>query len=192
MTRLKFHAMRTNRPRRWKRAGLICVSVLIAATNISVARAADAQKIAEFERDIRPLLVKHCIECHGPTKSESDLRLDSHDGVLKGGNTGPAVVPGRADESLVLRAVLHEDDLQMPPDEQLAKHEIDALARWIENGAFWPEGVMLAGSRPALRSGTITDEERAFWSLQLIRTSTVISSKGVFGETCTTASLCLS
>ncbi len=130
--------------------------------------AADADRVAEFENTIRPLLIKHCIECHGPKKSESGLRLDSRVGILKGGVTGPAVVPGRPEQSVLLQAIRHQDGLEMPPDVKLTDREIGALARWIENGAAWPEGMTLAGTGPALRSGPITDEERSFWSLQTI------------------------
>ena len=94
-----------------------------------------------FEQRIRPLLVEHCIACHGPQEQESDLRLDHRSFLLEEGNYGYPVVPGKPDESIVYRAVAHaDDDLQMPergdklPDELVAD-----LRRWIEIGAPWPD-----------------------------------------------------
>jgi hypothetical protein len=130
--------------------------------------AADSEQFAFFENDIRPLLIERCIKCHGPKKAESGLRLDSIATALKGGDSGPAVVPGQPADSLVIKAVRHEDDLEMPPDEKLSDREIAALERWIRGGAVWPEGMMLGGSGPQVRGGPITDEERAFWSFRPI------------------------
>jgi hypothetical protein len=121
-----------------------------------------------FENHIRPLFVDRCIKCHGPTKSESGLRLDQLPTMLKGGDTGPAVVPGDPAASLLLKAVRHEEGLEMPPDEvQLTALQIAAIERWIQDGAVWPEGMKLGGG-VELRGGPITDQERAFWSLQPI------------------------
>lgn len=128
--------------------------------------AAEAEQLAFFENDIRPLLIERCVKCHGPKKSESGLRLDTIATALKGGDSGPAVIPGQPADSLVMKAVRHEDDLEMPPDEKLSDREIAALERWIKGGAVWPEGMMLGGKGPQVRGGPITDEERAFWSFQ--------------------------
>ncbi|WP_437230764.1 PSD1 and planctomycete cytochrome C domain-containing protein [Planctomicrobium sp. SH661] len=121
---------------------------------------------AFFENEIRPLLVEHCIQCHGPKKSESGLRLDQFERVMKGGDSGPAIVPGHPDESLILKAIRHEDGLEMPPEGKLNDHQISAVTRWINAGSHWPDGMKLAGEGPALRSGPVTDEDRAFWSFQ--------------------------
>ena len=78
---------------------------------------ASAQSETDFyENKIRPLLVAHCLKCHGPEKQESDLRLDSSQHWTKGGLSGPAIIPGKPQGSLLLRAVRKTDpDLQMPP-----------------------------------------------------------------------------
>src|SRR5262245_40416685 len=65
-----------------------------------------------FEKHVRPVLVEHCHSCHGPKKRRGGLRLDSRAGLLKGGDSGAAVVPGQPEKSLLVRAVRHEGDLK--------------------------------------------------------------------------------
>ena len=91
-----------------------------------------------FEKEIRPLLHKHCYECHSieAEKEKGGLLLDSRQGLVTGGDSGPAVVPGDVEGSLLLRAVSYEDgDLQMPPKYKLTNHERVVLAKWVEAGA---------------------------------------------------------
>ncbi|MCA9074767.1 MAG: DUF1553 domain-containing protein [Planctomycetaceae bacterium] len=121
-----------------------------------------------FENSIRPLLIDHCIECHNAKKSESGLRLDSRELMLKGGDRGPAISLDQPEDSLLLQTMRHVDDLEMPPDEQLPDHEIAAIEEWIRSGANWPKDVVLGESGPTLRGGPITDAERDFWSFQPI------------------------
>ena len=92
------------------------------------------QKIQErfFEEQVRPLLIKHCIECHGPKKQFAELRLDSRDHLLKGGETGPAIKVNHPDESLLITAVRRES-LEMPPDNPLKTEEIEILSTWIKH-----------------------------------------------------------
>ncbi len=108
---------------------------LFGAVLHSVADGADRESLAFFENDICPLLVRRCIKCHGPKKAESGLRLDAHPAVLKGGDNGSALVPGKPAASLTVKAVRHKDDLKMPPDGKLANREIAAIVRWIQEGA---------------------------------------------------------
>ncbi len=93
-----------------------------------------------FEMSVRPLLEEHCLKCHGPKKQESSLRLDRSSSVLRGGVSGPAIVPGRPSESLLLQVVSGDGDVQMPPDPEqpLRAEQIDILRRWIKAGASWP------------------------------------------------------
>src|SRR4051794_30131693 len=77
---------------------------------------AQAAGPADFNRDVKPVLAKHCVSCHGPDKQRASLRLDSAGAVRTGGTSGAAVVPGKAGESLLLRAVLGEKGVKpMPP-----------------------------------------------------------------------------
>ena len=96
-------------------------------------------ELNHFERTIRPILIKHCIKCHGPQRQEGDLRLDSREQLLKGGNRGAAVHLEKANESLILMALRHENDLEMPPGVSLSESVLADFARWISQGAAWPE-----------------------------------------------------
>ena len=99
------------------------------------------QQIEFFETEVRPLLVKRCHECHGPDEQEAGLRLDSRAAILKGGDTGAALVPGEPEESELIRAVRYDPDgYQMPPDGKLPAKEIETLTRWVQMGAPWPAG----------------------------------------------------
>ncbi|HEV3259426.1 MAG TPA: DUF1549 domain-containing protein, partial [Gemmataceae bacterium] len=107
------------------------------------ARAADATPdgIEFFEKKIRPVLVENCYKCHGGRKKKGKLQLDSRDGMLKGGETGSAVVPGRPDKSLLVKAVHYKDDvLRMPPRSKLSDDHIADLTAWVRMGAPWPRG----------------------------------------------------
>src|SRR6187549_2587946 len=92
---------------------------LLGAVALFVCGAASAEEsraaLDYFEREVRPILVDSCQKCHGPDKQESDLRLDSREAAVKGGVTGPAIVPGDPAKSLLIAAIRHEGDLQMPP-----------------------------------------------------------------------------
>lgn len=92
-----------------------------------------------FESKVRPLLVEHCYECHGPNKQWNNLRLDSRDSVLQGGDSGTALVPGNTKESLLVKAIRHEGDLQMPPEKKLSDQAIANIELWIASGAAWPK-----------------------------------------------------
>ena len=115
----------------------------IASTGASVT-AEDAP--IDFIRDIRPILSNNCFQCHGPDSStrEADLRLDTREGALGGGDRDALIVPGQPDESELLRRVSSDDpDERMPPADseygQLSAEEIDLVRRWIVQGADWEE-----------------------------------------------------
>ncbi|TWU58867.1 Planctomycete cytochrome C [Rubripirellula tenax] len=117
------------------RLSIIALATLVALT--PKARGDDAG-IRFFERKVRPILVKHCYECHSHETGESngDLLVDSRDGLLNGGELGPAIKPGDAEGSLLFDAVTYQnEDLLMPPDKRLSDTEIAAMRKWIEMGA---------------------------------------------------------
>ena len=92
-----------------------------------------------FEARIRPLLVSRCVECHGPLTQEGKLHLDHLAAALKGGESGPALIPGNAQDSLLYQAISQtHDTLAMPPDDSLSNDEIGAIRKWIDDGAVWP------------------------------------------------------
>lgn len=91
-----------------------------------------------FREDVLPLLKDSCQRCHGEKKQQSGLRLDSRDAVLKGGQNGPAIVSGKPDESLLMKVIGYDGDIQMPPDAKLDDDKIQIFKKWIEKGAPWP------------------------------------------------------
>ena len=124
----------------------------------------DAEKIAFFEAKIRPVLVDNCLKCHGETKSSGKLRLDSKMGVLKGGVSGAAIVPGKAKDSLLVKAIRHVDpELKMPPKgDKLPDHVIADFEKWIDMGAPDPRD----GKQPAVVDSFDWKKARDFWSFQ--------------------------
>ncbi len=106
----------------------------------SVAAESGSQPLEFFEKQVRPLFAKHCYKCHSVNakRLEGGLHLDSRAGQLKGGDSGPAIVPGSADKSRLIQAVRYED-FEMPPKGKLPAKDVATLARWIEMGAPWPQ-----------------------------------------------------
>jgi cytochrome c553 len=120
---------------------------------VSTGNADDREGAARefFELKIRPVLTARCATCHGKQKASSNLRVDSRDAMLKGGDIGPAVVPGDPEKSLLLEAVSHAGDIKMPPNGKLSDAEIADFAKWIQEGAVWPSGK--AGTAGLLADG---------------------------------------
>ncbi len=146
---------------------LVLTGVLLAAAAPPPAPQAEPspEEAKFFETKVRPLLSARCFKCHGAeaAKPKGGLRLDSREGVLKGGNSGAVIVPGKPAQSLLLTAVSGRDpDLKMPPKEDLPREEIETLARWIAMGAPFPAGKAAA----TRREKEITDKDRAFWSFR--------------------------
>ncbi len=122
---------------------------------------------AFFEAKIRPVLVNHCYECHSAEsgKAKGGLRLDSRDNLRRGGDTGPAVVPGQPGQSLLLTAIRHADpDLEMPPNEaRLPDNVIADFTRWIREGAADPRNT---AAKTAERPPVDPASARQFWAYQ--------------------------
>lgn len=98
-----------------------------------------AEQTQFFETSIRPLLVEKCLKCHGKNKQWGGLRLDSREALLRGGESGPAIVPGKPGDSLLISAVREmDDDLRMPKNDKLTLRQIVELVRWVEMGAPFP------------------------------------------------------
>ena len=92
---------------------------------------------AFFETNIRPLFARQCQACHSTAAGMSGLRIDSRENLVKGGTRGPAVVPGKPSESLLMNAVMQSGSLKMPPSGKLKDGDIALIGRWIEMGAPW-------------------------------------------------------
>ena len=126
---------------------ILIVSGLVAFGNRE-ARPADK---VDFAKDIQPILQKSCVECHGPEKPKGKLRLDTKDGALKGGKDGVVIEPGNADKSEVYRRITlpaDNDDVMPNKGDKLTKAQTDLIRDWINQGATWPDGVVLASVAP--------------------------------------------
>src|ERR1019366_5502610 len=115
-----------------------------------------------FEQKIRPVLVAHCYECHsaGAKKSRGGLRLDTRAGLLEGGDSGPSLVPGKPESSLLIKALRHEETA-MPPKNKLPAAVVADFVRWIEMGAPDPRDGSVA-----TKQRIDPDAGRAFWAAQ--------------------------
>lgn len=124
-----------------------------------------ASKTTFFETHIRPLLIDRCFECHNEDVQESDLRLDSLQAMIDGGQRGPTIIVGDAKNSLLIHAVSHsEADLQMPEGDKLTAVEIRNLIQWIDDGAIWPGQQAVASKGTADEGPLFSDEEKSFWA----------------------------
>ncbi len=133
------------------------------ADDASIPAEPTADQLQFFEEQVRPLLAARCQTCHGEEKQNGNLRLDHIGTILGGGDSGPAIVPGDAEISLLIEAIRYQS-FEMPPDGQLAEEEIAILVEWVAMGAPWP-----GGDRTAIQRApdvAISDEDRAFWSFQ--------------------------
>jgi len=135
-----------------------------------------ADDAAFFEKTIRPLLTERCVECHGSqTKIKGGLRLDSREGWATGGDSGPAIIPGQPDQSLLIKAVrYHDRDLQMPESRKLPDDEISALEHWVRIGAPDPR---IGGALVKKQTGLSIQEGRKFWSYRTVTPAPVPTVK---------------
>src|SRR4051812_25949279 len=118
-----------------------------------------------FQKDVAPLLTEKCEGCHGASMKMNDLALDTRENALKGGKRGPALVPGKPDESLLYRKIAGLDQPQMPFGGRLSDGEIATFRAWIEQGAPWDAKPLTttAGPAPAYQ---FTAAQRGYWFFQ--------------------------
>jgi len=148
-------------------AGLMVISVFASSKQ---ALAETPEKIAYFEAKVRPLLLAKCIECHGDQKQKGGLRLDNRAAWFKGGELGPAIVPGKPDESLLIKAVRYQDkDLQMPPKKALLPAEIEILVEWIRQGAIDPRKDTAVAAPKNADWETAFQKRLDWWSLKPLK-----------------------
>lgn len=140
-------------------ARTLVLHALLGSTALAAGPSADG--VAFFEQKVRPVLVEHCYSCHstGAKKLKGNLLLDTRSGWLKGGDSGePTILPGKPDDSLLMRSIRHEEpDLEMPPKKpKLSDTVIADLAAWIRMGA--PD--------PREGKAEVKRADRSWWSLQ--------------------------
>ena len=128
--------------------------------------AVDPKAVEFFENKIRPILAERCFECHGAEKQKGNLRLDSSAALLEGGDSGPTVVAGKPDESLLVQVVGYAFDIKMPPKSKLPEREIAELTQWVKMGAPWPNSAPAAKPSDKPKTDEISAEQRAFWAFQ--------------------------
>ena len=116
----------------------------------------------DYSREIKPLLAKNCVSCHGPTKQSASLRLDSFQGIQKGGHSGAVLVSGKSADSRMIQAVTgsNKDVAKMPQKGSLGSDDIALLRRWVDEGAKGPA-----------QEEVVAAAKSAHWSLQPIRRS---------------------
>ncbi|MEY4102875.1 MAG: hypothetical protein RL461_77, partial [Planctomycetota bacterium] len=155
----------------------------LATAAFLVAQASKPQAITPdqlqfFESTIRPILVDQCYGCHSAQsgRARGGYLVDTRDGARKGGGSGPGIVPGKPDDSLLIQAVrYHDEDLQMPPKGKLSEDQIKALERWVAMGAPDPREAATAKPKPSggapdaeLPTGELTkadiEKGRAWWA----------------------------
>jgi mono/diheme cytochrome c family protein len=141
----------------WHLAALLTVSTFVSASEAPPS----AAELEFFEKEVRPLFVANCGECHGADEQWAGLRLDSRASLLGGGDSGAAIVPGDPEKSLLIAAVRQTGDLQMPPDGKLADEQIAVLERWVAIGAPWPDDDGIAEDERAAA-------QRRHWAFQPI------------------------
>lgn len=106
--------------------------VLLALSVAAAVHASNPEEDPVYLKTVRPLLDTQCVKCHGPEKQKANLRLDTLNAMMEGGDSGPAVVPGDVEGSNLIAAICYEDaDLQMPPDGKLEEKQIEMLKKWV-------------------------------------------------------------
>ncbi len=125
-----------------------------------------------FVSTVRPLLDAKCLGCHS-TEPQGELRMDSHEALVKGGRSGPALVAGDPEASRLVQRLYASDERRMPPTGPLTQDEKDVFSRWVRDGAVWDDE-----SSPTAGGYEISDEHRAHWSFQPLSNPSVSTAAG--------------
>ncbi|MFM8470002.1 MAG: DUF1553 domain-containing protein [Limisphaerales bacterium] len=150
------------------------LAVVVLTGSLASAPAAD-EGVEFFEKKIRPLLAEHCYECHAADKkTKGGLNLDSREGWMKGGDSGPALVPGDLDASRLIKAVRYRDkEFRMPPKRKLSDAQIADFEQWVKLGAPDPR----TGGTTLTKKAINLEEGRKHWAYQLPKKSAVPAVK---------------
>src|SRR5262245_56995561 len=152
----------------WRLLAALWALVLVSADK-GPAKRFSPEEVAFFEKDVRPLLTQHCYKCHGEGKVRGGLRLTSRDGVLAGGDLGPAVDLNKPEASRLLQALHYKGDLDMPPTGKLPAKDIEVFTRWVKMGLPWTPGSATTVQTPAHKGGVITPESKNYWAYRPVQ-----------------------
>ena len=130
------------------------------------------QQLELFEKRIRPLLIEHCLECHGPEKQEGGFNLATRESLIRGGDSGAAVATGNPAKSLLIEAVEYLGEPKMPPGGKLPPEKIEQLRNWIASGAAWPQGSPLSDATTTTRRFEVTEKQQLWWAFQAVHDHT--------------------
>ncbi len=163
------HRHESSGPQRNLLFALLTLGLVTVGARADEPSAADADF---FEHEVRPLLIQHCYKCHGDVKEpKGGLTLTSREAVLKGGESGPAAIAGKPQDSPMIAAINY-DGLEMPPEgNRLSAVEIARLTRWVQRGLPWPKADPQALKRAqyAAEAAQIAAVRHSFWSFQPIQ-----------------------
>ena len=154
----------------WKASRTRAFGVAALVLSPSIARGSREADLEHFEKYVRPLLASNCYACHSSDAPSvfASLRLDSRAGLLRGGDSGPAIVPGDSTASLLLQAVRGQAKALMPPTGRLGDEQIAGLAAWVDAGAPWPdEGA--PGLPDPSEAFDLEKRRNAHWAWQPVR-----------------------
>jgi cytochrome c553 len=152
----------------------LCVLVLLAT-----ARGSTGADDEFFEKQVRPILVERCQSCHSDQKPKGGLRLTSREMLLRGGDTGPAVLPGKPEESLLVQAIGYLDEPKMPPKQKLSDADVTKLKRWVALGANWPASNTVRRATTAASGFQVTPAQKRWWAFQPVQDRTPPTVKNV-------------
>ena len=159
-----------------KRFAVVLVTLVSSsafAADVPADHAAQMARSTElFKNHVRGLLTAHCLKCHGGEKTKGEFDLSTREGLLKGGEQGPAVIVGKPQESLLVRLIRHEDEPNMPEDAaKLSDEAIEQISAWIASGAAYDKP--LVDTAEAFTAKTVSAKDRQFWSFQPLSRPTV-------------------
>ncbi len=153
------------------------LSVVLMLLLASASHAVADDAVDFFESEVRPLMAEKCFSCHTQTKM-GGLEMTSREALLRGGNSGPAIEPKAPERSLLISAVRYDDEqLKMPPSEQLTAEQVAIFTKWVDAGAAWP-GSSSTTTTSTGGSFRITPQHRAYWAFQPVAKPTPPSGEG--------------
>ena len=165
---------------RWAVPALLALTTVVALAAEPVPADHAAKMAASrdlFAEKVGPFLKANCLQCHGSEKTKSGLNLASRELLLKGGDRGPAVVPGKGSQSLLVKLVARQDEPHMPPKQPAPKEAVELLAKWIDLGAAYDKPLIDSAAAGVKKPLTVTEKDRQYWAYRPLQTTPVPAVK---------------